>query len=155
MTVRQRRPRPGDLVTVSLGEERTAHLYYVGKHPAYGDAIYVLDSSTVPHSPTELKKLIAASYLTFYPLTAAVAQNLVRIEAHHDLQVPMPRKLRRAGARAADGKVLTWVIEDESKESVCRALSPAQRALPIAAIWSHDLLCSRIRSQWRPENEYL
>ena len=60
---------------------------------------------------------------------------------------------RRAGARSREGRVLAWLICDGTKETLVRELSEEQRHLPIAAIWSHDVLVTSLTEEWRPEQD--
>jgi hypothetical protein len=94
-------------------------------------------------------------YLAFYPASAALRKDMVTVTGH----MPIPpdlswKKIRRAGARSfTDGRILSWIIDDDGNETVVKTLSNADRGLPIAATWSHDLMIMRILSGWRPEDE--
>ena len=143
-----RRPKVGDVLEVRF-TERCAYLYYLGRHPEYGDAIRVLDCAALA-SEERLEDLVSEGYVTFYPVLAAVSQGLAAVVAHIDSALGMPLALRRAGARAKDGTVLAWIIEENGTERLTRKLSRKERALPIAAIWNHEMLRTRIVEGWRP-----
>ncbi|MEX2112559.1 MAG: hypothetical protein WD845_05200 [Pirellulales bacterium] len=96
-----------------------------------------------------------AGYLTFYPARAAVSQGLTQVVASSQLphSISIPHRYRRVGARSRDGKVLTWIIVDDGRETLRHTLNESERKLPIAAIWNHQMLCDRIDDQWFPESE--
>ena len=146
-----RRPKAGDVLEVRFAE-RCAYLYYLGRHPEYGDAIRVLDCAALK-SQERLEDLVSKGYVTFYPVLAAVSQGLAVVVGHTDSALGMPLALRRAGARAKHGTVLAWIIEEEGAERLTRNLSRKERALPIAAIWNHEMLRTRIVEGWRPGEE--
>ena len=148
----RKRPKAGDILEVSIDDGR-AYLHYLGKHPEYGDAIRVLAGDVVPEDTRAFEALVAAGYVGFYPVVAAVSQGLVRVVGHREVTLGIPSKLRRAGARAKVGKVLTWIIENEGRERLVKRLSRRDKALPIAAIWNHEMLRSRLSQAWRPEQE--
>lgn len=145
------RPKAGDVLEVTFAERR-AYLYYLGRHPEYGDAIRVLDRSTLA-SQERLEEVVSEGYVTFYPVLSAASRGLVAVVGHANSALGMPAAFRRAGARANDGKVLAWIIEEDGAERLTRNLSPRERALPIAAIWNHEMLRMRIVEGWRPEKE--
>lgn len=148
----RKKPRPGDLLRVSV-DGSCAHLHYLGRHPEYGDAVRVVLSEGIPNSATEQDALLAGGYVAFYPVLTAAAQGLVEPVGHRDKGALVPTALRRPGARSGDGRVLAWIIEDLGTERVASALTPAERKLPIAVIWNHEMLCTRIREGWEPESE--
>jgi hypothetical protein len=152
MTARKKRLKPGDLLRVTL-DDSAAHLHYLGKHPEYGDVVRVLESESLPEALSDREAVLSAGYVAFYPVVAAVSQGLVTVVGHHDATLEMPMKLRRPGARAKDGTVLAWLIEQDGQESLTKALTAEERALPIAVIWNHEMLCTRLREGWRPEKE--
>jgi len=152
MAERTKRPKKGDLLSVGVdGDAR--YLHYLGKHPEYGDAVRVLQTESLPASPSEWETVLNDGYVAFYPVIAAVTQGLATVVGHHDARLEMPRGLRRPGARGKDGAVLTWVIERDGQELLTKVLNAKERALPIAVIWNHEMLCMRMRQGWRPENE--
>jgi hypothetical protein len=152
MAARTKRPRPGDLLRVQV-DDGAALLHYLGKHPEYGDAVRVLRSDSFPQGASDREALLATGYVTFYPLMAAARQGLVSVVGHCDSTVKIPATLRRPGWRGKDGTVHAWVIEHDGRDVLTRSLTEEQRALPIAAIWNHEMLCLRIREGWRPETD--
>ena len=110
-------------------------------------------SESLPESAFDRESLLSTGYIAFYPVMAAVSQGLASVVGHHDTRLEIPTKLRRPGARAKDGTVLAWVIEANEQESLTKTLTAEERALPIAVIWNHEMLCTRLRESWRPENE--
>lgn len=50
-------------------------------------------------------------------------------------------------------RIITWIIEDGSREVVKANLSEEELRLPIAAIWNHEFLIQRIAEGWNPMNE--
>jgi hypothetical protein len=152
MSDRKKRPKPGDLLKVAV-DGGAAHLHYLGKHPEYGDAVRVVASEFMPEAKADRDALLSSGYVVFYPVIAAVSHGLVDVVGHHGTGTQIPSKLRRPGARSNDGRVLAWIIEEDGVDSLTRTLTPEERALPIAAIWNHEMLCIRIREGWRPEKE--
>jgi len=151
--VRQR-VRTGDLLEIHTPKGHS-YVQYIGKHPEYGDVIRVLPGC---HSqrPTDFSQLIGGpSYLAFYSVRVAVntgfAEKIETFNVPADAKVPT--RLRRAGARSRDGRILSWIIECDGHETVEQQLSEVQRQLPIAAIWDHELLVLRIVENWLPDQE--
>lgn len=144
-----KRLRPGDVLEVRL-PEGLGYVLYLGTHPEYGDGIAV-SSAVVTQRPSLTQGFFDEGYVTFYPARAALAQDLVTVVGR--LPAPaLPRALRRPGVRTGR-TVETWIIEDESGETVKRTLGAQERLIPIAAIWNHELLVHRIAEGWRPEQE--
>lgn len=154
MTAHSKRPKPGDFLRISV-DGLAAHIYYLGKHSEYGDVIRVVGSASVPDNLSDQDALLATGYTAFYPVRAAAREGLAHVVRHHEHggAKQVPTKLRRPGARARDGGVLTWVIEQDGREYVTKHLTAEERSLPIAVIWNHEMLCTRIRDGWRPEIE--
>lgn len=151
----RKRTKLGDVIEIqtSLG---LSYIQYVGKHPEYGDAVRVLPQcyQQRPIDFTQLMKTTAC-YMAFYSANAAVAAGFAEVVAALDVPegVEVPRHLRRAGARSRDQRILSWIIEGNGQETVHKELSDAQKRLPIAAIWDHELLVQRIEEKWSPEQE--
>jgi hypothetical protein len=145
-----RRAKPGDVLVVTAPDGAVVYLHYLGKHQEYGDGVAVCPAKQVTYVDANAE-LFRGSYVTFFPVVAAVAQGLASVVGH--LPSPgLPKRVRRPGARSAS-KVETWIIEDGSVEVVKRELSDAERKLPIAVIWNRDLLVQRVSEGWRPEME--
>jgi hypothetical protein len=147
--VKRKRLKTGDVLEVIV-PGGVIYLHYLGKHPDYGDGIAVCPTTfagRVEVSP----ELFAASYITFYPASAAVARGMAAIVGHLPSQ-GLPVRYRRAGARSGT-MVETWIIEDGQSEVVKRRLSEEELHLPIVGIWNHAFLIQRVSEGWRPEKE--
>jgi len=144
-----KRPRPGDVFELRT-PDGYAYVQYLGKHPKYGDALLVGPDLHQERAPV-VREAFAGGYVTFYPLTVAVTQELVEWVGHFPPPV-VPRRLRRAGKRSAR-RVETWVIEDDNGQAVTAKLSQEDLRLPIAAIWNHEFLIQRLRERWHPSQE--
>lgn len=153
-TFHVKRLRVGDFLELHT-PSGFAYVQYVGSLPEYGDVIYVLSGLYV-HSQIDFKFMnYKGLYYTFYPARKAVKIGLVRIVASAPLPkgVEVPKRLRRVGARNSDGKIITWIIEDDNYEKVRTELSADEEKLPIACIWNHELLIFHILQGWLPEQE--
>jgi len=154
MTSSRKRARPGDVIEV-VTPSGLAYVQYVGKHPKYGDAIRVLPGF-FQEQPRDWSALLAQEgYVTFYPLNAAVSQELVTVAASEAI-LPgkgMPSVWRRAGWRNEDGKAVLWFICEGDKETRRPGLSEEEKRLPIMAIWNHEFLVTRMVGEWRPERD--
>jgi hypothetical protein len=144
-----KRAKAGDVLELLAGSG-LIYVHYLGKHAEYGDGIAVCPTMHAERARVG-PELFRSAYVTFYPASVAVARGLAEIVGH--LSSPgLPKRFRRAGVRSSE-KVETWVIEDISGEVVKRALSDAERKLPIAAIWNHEFLTQSVLEGWRPEME--
>ncbi len=148
----RKKAKPGDLLEIET-QNGFAYVQYVGKHPEYGDVIRVIPGFR-EHKPADFIDMIEKEgYIAFYSAQASVKQGLSRIVGSYPQQSMVPRNVRRAGARAATGKILTWIVEMDGREIVREKLSEVERQLPIAAVWDHELLVLRIDEEWSPEKE--
>ena len=144
-----KRAKPGDVVRVGA-EHGAVYLHYLGKHPEYGDTVAVCPTWHACECAVSAE-LFREGYVAFFPVAAAVWRDLAVVVGH--LPSPgIPKRLRRPGLRSTNG-VETWVVEDGTHEVVVKALSDAERTLPIAAIWNRELLLQRVSEGWRPETE--
>jgi len=146
-----KRAKAGDVLELVTRDGRI-YVHYLGKHVEYGEGIAVCPTKHTERARVG-PELFRTGYVTFYPVSAALARGFAEVIGH--LPSPgLPQRFRRAGVRSSSsGKVETWVIEDTSGEVVKRALSEAERKLPIAAIWNHEFLVQRVGEGWRPEME--
>jgi hypothetical protein len=145
-----RRPREGDVLEAKA-PEGFFYVQYLGKHPSYGGAVLVCPRKFSNRClPTAMD--FRDGYAIFYPASTAFSRGLMGIVGHLPAG-PVPVRLRRAGARSADGKVKTWIVEDASGVVVKEKLSAEERLLPIAAIWNHEFLIQRVTEGWRPETD--
>ncbi len=145
-----KRTKPGDVLRLKTADTKAVYLHYLGRHPEYGDGAAVCPSQHDVEVEMSAD-LFRGSYVTFFPVAAAVAKGLASVVGH--LPSPgLPKRVRRPGARSAS-KVETWIIEDGANEVVKQKLSAVERELPIAVIWNHELLLQRVAEGWRPEME--
>lgn len=151
---KQGRAKPGDVLEVKSSRGHS-YVQYVGKHPEYGDVIRVLPGCFNKPQHDFGSLVESTGYIAFYPARAAISQGLARIRNSFPLPsgIEVPRHLRRAGARERDGKVRTWIIEQDEQEIMREQLTESERQLPIAAIWSHDVLTLSIFEGWHPSQE--
>lgn len=149
MSIQRKRARAGDVLLLKVAGG-VAYLHYLGRHSVYGDAVLV--SRRFDEAQAAITdETFSEGYVTFYPVTAAVAQNLVEVVSHRS-PPRLPSRLRRAGARSGR-RVDTWIIEDGGKETVKMKLSDEDWQLPIAAIWNHEFLAQRVAEGWHPAQE--
>lgn len=151
MTKHGTRVELGDILAIDV-EGNNVMVQYVGKHQDYGDTIWVFDDGVLLSEAIANKS--SAGYYAFYPVRRAVGEKLVTVIGSAPMALRgVPRRLRRAGARAADGRILTWVIEDGPQVQVKESLNASERSLPIGAIWSHSIFVQRLAERWKPCND--
>ena len=133
-----------------------AYLQHTYEHPEYGSLIRVLPGLHESR-PRDLSEVTKAKelYFVFFPVKAAARMRIVeRVET---CGIPQgsekPAVMRRPGARAQDGRVKTWFINNGKSETLVTHLNEDQRDLSIMAIWNDTLLISRIESEWQPSHE--
>jgi len=100
--------------------------------------------------------LAQEGYFTFYPVSAATSQGLVRVAANAAIPPgkEMPSTYRRAGWTTPEGKTTMWFICEGAKETRLTELSDEERRLPIYEIWNHEFLVERLVGGWHPEQDY-
>jgi hypothetical protein len=148
--MKKQRPKPGDVLSLSLGE-RIAYLQYLGKHQLYGDAVLVsrrFEQARAALSP----EIFAGAYIAFYPVGAAAGQGLVEIVGN--MPSPgVPSRVRRAGERVGR-TIKSWVIEGGLLgKKVKTTLSESELQLPLGQIWDHTFLVTRINEGFHPSKE--
>ena len=144
-----KRAKPGDILQVTT-PDGLIYAHYLGRHPEYGDAIAVCPTKQTAAVPVSAE-LFRGGYVIFYPAVMSASRGLAAVVGH--LSSPgLPKRMRRPGVRSGR-KVETWIIEDDSRETVKEELSDEDRQLPIAVIWNHELLVQRVAEGWRPEME--
>lgn len=143
----------GDVIEIRV-PGGTAYAQYVGEHPSLGGTL-LLDPTVQAEPLLDTSRFDGSTgYYVFYPVRAAVRAGLVTVRAPAPLEnATVPERLRRAGVRSPDGRVLTWIVLDRSGLSVFERLEDGQRTLPIGAIWNHEMLVHRIAEGWTPERE--
>jgi hypothetical protein len=148
--MKKRRASPGDVLTFISGGKR-AFLQYLGRHPEYGDAVAVCPGFRPLKSRATVKD-IEDSYVTFYPVQAAIRAGLVEI-VYRLPAAGMPSRIRRPGIRSSKDGTFSWFIKTGDSECRVRELTKEDRKLPIAEIVNHEYLIERIRAKWRPETD--
>lgn len=148
----KKRLKPGDVLEIAV-DNRTAYMQYLGEHSEYGGVIWVVPR-TYATPPENVGSVVAEDgYFAFYPARTAVLRGFAQVVDSAPLEDrEIPQRLRRAGARGADGTVLTWIVSQGNREVVKEVLSESERHLPIAAIWNHEMLALRVSEGWRPEH---
>lgn len=154
----RKKARFGDVFEVRTPRGR-AYLQYTSNHPEYSDTVRVLPGlfDTRP-SPEALASLVAQEgYFTFYRVALAVRHGLVEFIGSYPVPAGLeaPSRLLRAGFTAPGGKVMAWIVEEGSRETLLkRALTPEEKRLSRAQMWNHEYLVQRLAEQWRPEHEH-
>jgi hypothetical protein len=143
---------PGAVLAVPVGPQ-LGLVQYIGEHPELGGCVWVVPRAFAS-LPADLGDALRDGYCAFIPARAARRRKLADVVGQADLAGrAVPIVTRRAGARAADGTVLTWVIEGPDGSVVRERLSDAERALPVAGVWNVEFLAERIATGWRPETD--
>jgi hypothetical protein len=124
---------------------------YLGKHPHFGDIIWVLPA-LLRERPADLcSTLDGPGYFQFYPATTAARHRLIQKVGFCTTGMRLiPTQWRNIINEGTDGIVRTWNICDERTRVVREVLTPEERALPIGEIVNHALLCDRLRKGWTP-----
>lgn len=157
-----RRLRPGDVLEVEFPRVPSpeaafpnggfGYVAYVGKHPEDGDAIQIRPLVFAVR-PQITDELFSESFVALYPAHLALKEGLATVVGRVT-PMPMPTIFRRRGGIDRSGKVLNWLIEQENVTISRDSLTPAERQLPIASVWNHELLLIRISQGWKPESLY-
>ncbi len=157
-----RRLRPGDVLEVefprvpspeaSFPNGGFGYVTYIGKHPEDGDAIRIRPL-VFDQRPQIADELFSDSFVALYPAHLALKTGLATLVGKVT-PMPMPTVFRRRGGIDRSGKVLNWLIEQGNEVISKDSLSLAERQLPIASVWNHELLLIRISQGWRPESLY-
>lgn len=144
--------RPGNILELE-GPSGFSYIQYVGKHSEYGDVVRVVPKCHTQAIDNFVALISEPGYLAFYSARRAVSSGLAKVVARLSLpdNLAVPRSLRRAGARSRSGEILTWILEIDGAETVTELLTDAERTLPIAAVWDHELLLQRISEHWLPQ----
>ena len=144
------RLRPGDVLEVELDRELGV-LSYVGRHPHFGDLVWVV-RQTFAERPLELcSALRAEGYFQFYPATTAIRHGLVSKIGFCPSDMRMiPTHWRNIINENADGTIRTWNVCDETTRVVRENLTPEESLLPIGEIINHAMLVSRVAQGWTP-----
>lgn len=145
----------GDVIEIKT-KEGFAYAQYTHKHKQYGALLRVFNRIH-KERPLDYKVLVQGeeSFKCFFPLSAAVDQNLVSVLGN--TSVPEKAKefpIFRAGVvDPATKKVTFWWLWDGEKEWRVGELTYEQRKFPIRGVWNDTLLIKRIESGWTPETD--
>lgn len=84
------RPKIGDVIEIDTGQG-LAYAHYSHQHSMYGGLLRVF-SDLKTERPTDLAAAVAGepTFMTFFPLRAAVSRGLVSIAGH----VPLPERAK-------------------------------------------------------------
>ena len=153
MSARRKRPvSVGAVLEVTLPSSAFAYLHLVGEHRTFGECVRV-SAQTFDARPSGFTGVFDGGYVTYYPVSVALRQDLVEVVGALDVPQGFPPvRLRRPGA-IFGGRVETWLLEGPSGMVVKRELSPEELQLPIGEIWNHEYLLKQISEGWRPEQE--
>lgn len=149
------RPKIGDVIEIDTGQG-LAYAHYSHQHAMYGALLRVF-ADLKADRPVDLVGVVAGkpTFLTFFPLAAAVKRKIVSIAGH----VPLSEDAKqfptfRAGVvDPRTGRVAQWWLWDGEKEVRVGSLTAEIRCLSIRGVWNDTLLKERILSGWTPEND--
>lgn len=144
----------GDAFIVK-SNDKTALIQYIGNDNEFGHLVRALQ---MPDDCADgaLTETIAKPemFLTFFPLTAAIRRGICDYIGHYDVPAGASQTpaMKRPGARAPDGRILTWLIIRDGKEYLVSSLSEDEKDLSIAAICNDTKLVERVNSGWQPRD---
>jgi hypothetical protein len=152
------KPKIGDLfeIRTNKGLNYALYTHQHSEPPKFGALIRVFDA-TYQVRPTDLEAITSGKvrFSTFFPLSAAVARDLVAIVGH--VQVPAHLSafptFRSGTPDPATGRVANWWLWDGKESKRVGALTDEQRRLPIRAVWNDTFLRERLESGWTPEGD--
>ncbi|HET9710577.1 MAG TPA: hypothetical protein VFP64_01805 [Pyrinomonadaceae bacterium] len=146
----------GDLIEIPTAKG-FAYAQYTHEHSLMGALIRVFDT-VYPSRPENLERLVvgAVRLSTFFPLKAAIHQDIYKIVANHDVsELNRSFPIFRTGiVDPKTKKVSVWWLWDGEKEWKIGDLTPEQRKLPIRGVWNVAMLVQRIEEGWRPEIDH-
>jgi len=148
----------GDVVEISVGDERFAYAQYINHHrtpPRYGALIRVLPG-VFHRQPDDLAMLVDQTerFCAFFPLAAACSQGFVRVVGNH----PVPVRLRKWPLFKAYNENVetgnrTWWIWDGTKSTKIGKLPSEYYDLPMEETVDLKVLRDRILAGWAPRDE--
>lgn len=152
----RKRAKVGDVVSFGTSKG-VAYLHWVSTDPEYGALVRVLPGvfAEEPSHPLSLAEG-PHRFFTFFPVGAAVTEGLCTVIGAQKLPrgLDVPPRMRRAGARLRDGRVLTWLVDEPGgRERLTEQLTDDEALLSIRSIWNAEMLEQRILSDWKPEDE--
>lgn len=157
MKTKKKRASIGDLIEVET-PRGLAYVQYSHRSPRSGALIRVLPGffRTRPHSFGEMVAEKERFY-AFFPVDAAVAQNLVTVVANEEVPKAIQSfpLMRMAGLPDRHGIVRDWWLFDGVREWPVDVLTPEQQSLSINEILGYPVLVQRIADDWTPIGAYL
>ncbi|HMU55304.1 MAG TPA: hypothetical protein PKA61_09870 [Nitrospira sp.] len=149
------RPKIGDVVEIDTGQG-LAYAHYSHQHPMYGALLRVF-ADRKAERPADLAAVVAGepTFLTFFPLAAALKRQIVSIAGNVPLSEQAKRfpTFRDGIADPRTGRVADWWLWDGEKEVRVGPLTDEIRRLSIRGVWNDTLLKERILSGWTPYND--
>src|SRR5687768_9030137 len=140
------RPKIGDVIEIDTGQG-LAYAHYSHQHPMYGGLLRVF-SDLKKERPSDLAAAVAGepTFLTFFPVKAAVSRGIVSVAGHvplSDLSKTFPI-FRDGMANPRTGRVEQWWLWNGEEEWRVGPLTEEMRRLPIRGVWNDTLLKERI-----------
>ena len=144
----------GDILELPRSE-RFGYVQFLGRHPDYGDTLFVLPGLFEGLALPDVEACLAREgYISWSPVHVAIKRGWARVIGNLPPRADVPSVLRRAGAIAPrSGRVVTWLIDGHGPPQLRWSLSEAELHLPIAQISDHEALMMDIEKKWRPEQE--
>jgi hypothetical protein len=149
------KPKIGDIFEIPTAKG-FAYAQYTHENALMGALIRVFDQ-LYPAKPENLEPIVEGPvrFSTFFPLKAAIQQDIYKIVANYDVsESNRAFPIFRTGiVDPKTKKVLVWWLWDGEKEWKIGELTPEQRKLPIRGVWNVAMLVQRIEEDWRPETD--
>jgi hypothetical protein len=150
-----KRIRIGDIVEIPTANG-LAYAQFNITHDDYGALLRVFPGF-FKSRPSDFVELVQQpeSFVTFFPLQAAVNRNIFEIVGNASVPAfAKPFPLFRTGVvDPATRKVKTWWLWDGEKEWMVGDITIEQRKLPLRGIWNDTLLIERIEAGWTPSSD--
>lgn len=147
--------RIGDIIEIRT-PKGLAYAQYTHHHARLGALIRVLPGF-FKETPRDWESVVGLKerFFTFFPLDAAILQDIVKIVGNQ--QIPEPLRdvfplMRVAGGTDRTGRPLNWWIWKGEPLHRVDVLTDDQKKLSIASGWNDTLLVERIVSGWKPED---
>lgn len=157
MKKKKKRASIGDLIEVET-PRGLAYVQYSHRSPRSGALIRVLPGFFETR-PNSFEKIVAEKerFYAFFPVDAAVAQNLVTVVANEEVPKTIRNfpLMRMAGLPDRHGTVRDWWLFDGVREWPVDGLTPEQQSLSINEILGYPVLIQRIAENWTPDGAYL
>ena len=148
------RLRPGDVLAVDCGSE-VGLVGYVGKHPHFGDLLWVLPRLFKAPVASVCSQFDTPGYFQFFPATASVRHGLMpKIGFCAETMKVIPRQWCNMIQTNDDGTVRRWTLCDEHAQLPRETLSWEERTLPVGEIINLPMLVERLRAGWTPARRF-